>query len=73
MTVLHPESNLISQSELSRILNIPAPVVARAIKQGLISPDEKVCGRLNLFDRTRLEEIRAALGTVVRNVPFINL
>lgn len=70
MTVSHREPTLISQSELCRLLNLPAPRIAKAIRDGRITPDQKVCGRLNLFDRARIPEIRAAMGTIVKTAPF---
>jgi hypothetical protein len=53
--------NLITQAELIRLLNLPRPRVVRAIRQGLLSPDEIVSGRLQLFDRSRLPQIERLL------------
>ncbi len=61
MTILNPSPTLISQSELGRRLNIPAPRLAKAIREGKIVPTEKVCGRMNLFESGRIEEIARLL------------
>jgi len=58
-------STLVSQSELSRRLNLPARTIANAIKSGKIAPDTVALGgRLNLFDAERIDEIRTLLDAV---------
>ncbi len=56
-------SSLISQSELSRRLNLPARTVSNAIRTGLIEPDTVALGgRLHLFELGRLAEIQSLLA-----------
>jgi hypothetical protein len=57
-------SRLLSQSELSRLLNVSPPRLTRAIRAGQLKPDHELNGGrfgLRFFNADRLPEIRALL------------
>lgn len=70
---LETPGRMVSQSEIGRLANVPAPRVAAAVRNGTISPDAIVCGRIKLFSVERLDELKAALESVSKNVPNISL
>ena len=55
--------NLISQSEMSRRLNVAEPKLRRALKLHGVKPDVIAGGRIHLFSIERLDRIRALVNT----------
>ncbi len=60
---------LISQSELGRLLNVPAPRIIRAVKDGTISP-RAIVGRVHVFSRKDIPRVAAAVGVDIKPEPL---
>ena len=63
MNMTLTQSNLISASEMSRIIKAPVGRILKGIRRGAITPDSTVLdGRLFLFREDRASEVKQALS-----------